>query len=341
MEAGVNTQLGFIAWTRNPGRLMDIGRVFDVQPKIIYLPRIKSKWLAPVRYVLSAVITVHWLLRTRPRVVVVSCPPPFAGALVAAYAHMYGAAFILDAHPGSFSHRGQIWKFFVPLQRLLVRRALVTMVTEPCLAAIAREWGGDPLVFHEAPPSFQVSRPNGGMKDRPKVVFTTIFDPDEPLDVITTAACELAECDVIITGDDARLARRHRHRLLAESHVQFTGWLEQPQYLKLIDSADVVVALTCDPYSVMRSAYEAIYLGKATVLSDTPTLRSYFSPSVFVENSPAAVVSGVRNVVVDYELWIDQMRARYQILIERWTNQQAALESAISRANGYSREYGK
>lgn len=325
----INDSLGIIAWMRNPGRLMDLGRVFCTQPKIISFPRLRSRWSAPLRYVFSTVLTITWLLRMRPRVVIVTSPPPFASALVAIYARVFNATFILDAHPGAFGHRDRFWSLFVPLQKILVRRASVTLVTEPSLGATVREWGGKPLVFHEAPPPHQPIRPSSNITARPSVVFTTIFDPDEPLDAIIAAACHLTGCDVAITGDHSRLAHALRRKLLAAPHISLTGWLDQAHYLALIASADVVVALTCDPHSVMRSAFEAVYLERPTVLSDTTTLRICFSPSVFVENSATAIVRGVHSVLADYQLWVERIRPRHDILLERWTQQRAALELAI------------
>ncbi|HSZ14202.1 MAG TPA: hypothetical protein VK790_09220 [Solirubrobacteraceae bacterium] len=306
--------------------------MFEVEPKIISFPGLTSRWSAPVRYLLSIWLTLGWLLRERPRVVIVCCPPPFASALVAIYARLHDASFILDAHPGAFGHRDKVWNLFVPLQKALVIRATATMVTEPVLGAEVQQWGGRPLIFHEAPPPLPPPRPRQALAARPKVVFATIFDPDEPLDVITDAASNLAECDVAITGDVSRLDQEYRRRLLAEPHVQLTGWLDQQDYLALIVSADLVVALTRDPHSVMRSAFEAIYLERPTVLSDTDTLRASFSPSVFVDGSSDGVVSGVRTVLAEYDQWVAQAGTRHEILIDRWESQREALKAAISEA---------
>lgn len=336
LRPAASTSLGLIAWTRNPGRLMDIGRVFAVHPKIIAFPRLTSRWSAPLRYALSVVLTIDWLLRVRPRVIIVCCPPPFASTLVAIYARLSQAEFILDAHPGAFGHRDRLWSLFVPLQRVLVARALATMVTDPSLAAAVHEWGGRSLVFHEAPPPVGPQESKATPAVRPKVVFTTIFDPDEPLSTITLAACELDECDVAVTGDASRLARDLRSALLAAPHVRLTGWLDQHEYLALVAGADVVVALTCDPHSVMRSAFEAIYLERPTVLSDTDTMRGCFSPSVFVESSPSAVVAGVRRVVSDYEAWSAQARSRHDELVRRWAGQRVALELVIAAATRHT-----
>lgn len=327
--------LGVIAWTRNDGRFADIGRVLGVTPKIVAVPALRSKWLTPLRYLISFAITAAWLARRRPRLVIVSSPPPFAGVLIAAYALLSRGAFILDAHPGAFGHRDKLWRLFVPVQKLLVRLASATMVTEPALAEIVRSWGGNPLVFHEAPPRFEPAvRSSRPSMRRPKVVFTTIFDPDEPLGEIAQAACLLKECDVTITGEVTRMPQEIRRQLLVASHVQLTGWLDHERYLTLVAEADVVVALTTDPHSVMRSAFEAAYLQRVTVLSDTPPLRTYFSPSVFVKHTPAAIVRAVRGIVADPASWEQPMRVRHQALMERWVAQRTALESAIEQARG-------
>ncbi len=164
---------------------------------------------------------------------------------------------------------------------------------------------------------------------RPKVIFTTIFDPDEPLDAITGAVEELDDFDVAITGDHSRLERTARQKLLSAPHVELTGWLDQSRYLALMNCAEIVVSLTSDPYSVMRTAFEASWLERVTVLSDTATLRAYFSPSIFVENSPAGIAAGVRRAAAQYELWSAQVGARHDVLVRRWEAQRGALESAM------------
>lgn len=340
--------LALIAWTRNPGRFNDIGGVLGVEPKVLDFPLLRRRWLAPLRYGLCALATVAWLLRRRPRMTIVSCPPPFAALLVAAYACLSRKAFVLDAHPGAFGHRDRLWRLFVPAHKLLVRLARVTMVTEPALAEIVERWGGSPIVFHEAPPAMAPARPAAAParlaaapeKDarraatRPRVLFATIFDPDEPLADIATAASLLAECDVFVTGDYSRLPHELKRKLLKQSHIQLTGWLDQVHYLQLVAGADVVVALTQDPHSVMRSAFEAAYLERATVLSDTATLRACFSPSVFVKHTPAAIVRGVRGIVAERGSWEQPMRERHYALMRRWANQLAALQSVIAQADG-------
>ena len=322
-------RLGLLAWARNPGRFLDIAGALGIEPRIIDFPRLHARWSAPLRYPIALVLTVAWLVRRRPHVVIVCCPPPFASALVALYSRLFGASYILDAHPGAFGHRDRLWRMFVPLQRRLVAGARATMVTESHLAAVVDEWGGAPLVFHEAPPSIRATQTAGRRGSRPKVLFATVFDPDEPLEAITRAALELKECEVLITGSESRLAHELRERLRSETHVRLTGWLQQSDYLTLAGEADVVVALTTDPHSVMRSAFEAIYLGRPTVLSDTAPLRECFSPSVFVSSTGQSVTEGVRSVLADHDRWLSQAAPRRDTLLERWEQQRMALESVI------------
>jgi hypothetical protein len=328
----VSTRPALIAWTRNAGRLTDLATEIGADLKIIWIPALQGRWKAPLRYAASALLTVSWLTRTRPQVVVVSCPPPFAALLVAVYASAFDAGFLLDAHPGAFGHRGRVWKHLLPLQRALARIAVATMVTEPELGEVVRSWGGRPLVFHEAPVSLQKSRPPVPATERPRVLMATIFDLDEPLEAITAAACDLVECDVFVTGDPTLLDPELRRRLVSTSHVTLTGWLEQQDYLTLVHSADVTVALTTDAHSVSRSAFEAAYLERTTVLSDTKTLRACFSPSLFVENTSSAVVAGVRQALAGRHAARGALRERRTILESRWERQRVELDVAISEA---------
>lgn len=322
-------RLGLLAWARNPGRFQDIAAALGIAPRIIDFPRLRARSSAPLRYPMALALSVAWLARRRPRVVIVSCPPPFAAALVALYAKLFGASYVLDAHPGAFGHRDRLWRMFLPMQRRLVAGARATMVTEPRLGETVRSWGGAPLVFHEAPPSVAPVARRGAHAVRPTVLFATVFDPDEPLEAITHAACALSECEVLITGAPQRLAGEFRERLSRAAHVRLTGWLAQADYLALAGAADVVVALTTDPHSVMRSAFEAIYLERPTVLSDTATLRECFSPSVFVDPSGEEVADGVRAVLGELPLWHSRSRSRRQALLLRCAEQRAALESVI------------
>lgn len=324
--------LGLLAWTRNPGRFLDIANALGIDPRIIDFPRLRARSSAPLRYPVALALSAAWLLRRRPRVVIVSCPPPFAATLVAVYARLFGAGYVLDAHPGAFGHRDGVWRMFVALQRRLVASANATMVTAPELAETVEDWGGVPLVFHEAPPAtFSTSREIEPSLPT-KVLFATVFDPDEPLEAITEAALELRGCEVLITGSESRLAHDIRLRLSSQPHVRLTGWLEHGEYLTLAGEADVVVALTSDPHSVMRSAFEAIYLGRPTVLSDTETLRACFSPSVFVANTGDSVSEGVRSVLREQAAWLSEAKPRREALMYRWALQQKALVSVIEGA---------
>ena len=321
--------LGLLAWARNPGRFLDIAAALGIEPQIVDFPRLRARSSAPLRYPIALALSVAWLARRRPRVVIVCCPPPFAAALVALYGKLFGASYILDAHPGAFGHRDRLWRMFLPIQRRLIAGARATMVTEPRLAETVRAWGGTPLIFHEAPPSVTPAPPKRLPGVRPTVLFATVFDPDEPLQAITHAACELSECEVMVTGAPERLAAHFRKRLYEASNVRLTGWLTQADYVALAGDADVVVALTSDPHSVMRSAFEAVYLGRPTVLSDTVTLRACFAPSVFVNACGEEIAAGVRAVLAEHARWLSRAPSRREELLARWARQRAALQALI------------
>jgi hypothetical protein len=180
---------------------------------------------------------------------------------------------------------------------------------------------------HEPPPPVR-PRPPRPPQRPPRVLIVTTFSVDEPVAAIMDAANLLTGCDVRVTGDLARAPVGWPQA--AAAHVTFTGWLSTPDYLDELRRADVVVGLTVDEQSVMRCAYEAIYLECVTVLSDTPVARRYFSPGVFCLNEGPAIAAGVRSALEDHALWRTRAGERRRTQLSRWVRQLDALAQILS-----------
>ena len=54
---------------------------------------------------IRALRTVSYLLRTRPRSLIVANPPIFAALIGSAYARLAGIPFVLDSHPIAFGEK--------------------------------------------------------------------------------------------------------------------------------------------------------------------------------------------------------------------------------------------
>lgn len=266
--------------------------------RCIYLPALAARPLVPLRYAISAVLTVAHLARCRPAAVIVTNPPLVAAFVVRLCARACGSAFLLDTHPAGFGAQGDgVSARLQPAHRWLARRATCSLVTCDTWVRHLATWGAKAMVLHEAPPRWslpagtEASDPPGGRRSRPTVVFAGSFGGDEPMDVVLDAARRCPDVDLVVTGD----VRRGDRRLLtsAPANVTFTGFLDQPRYVRALVEADVVVVLSREPTSVMRAAYEAVWACRPLVVTDTPTTRELFPTAVHVANSATGLSDGV------------------------------------------------
>ena len=317
-----------VTWQRHGGRAEEFAHVFGGCAVHVY-PRALSKrrWVL-LRYLVSVIQTAAALVRQRPAAVVVVNPPVFPGLVVAAYCRLTGARFLLDSHTGSFGVKGNaIAARSLGITRWLARRSAGVMVTTTSWVAEVQTWGARGLVVHEAPPSWTVEAPR--RTSRPQVLFVGVFSSDEPVEQVVAAADLLPEVDLLVTGDVARAPAGVVAG--AGGNVVFTGFLNQQGYRALLETADVVIALTTEPTSVMRAAYEAVYARRGLVVSDWPALREVFPLARHRGHDPASIADGVREALADDP---DTANARAQRAFDgqvaRWDDQLAAMREALA-----------
>lgn len=279
-----------------------------------------------LRYALSALVTVAYLLWRRPRAVIATNPPVFCALAAYPYCRLTGAPLVLDSHPTAFGAKGnRAASWMLPVSRWLSRRAAATLVTTVEWVEQVEAWGGRALIVHEAPAGLDERVPDTAVAGR--ALFVGVFASDEPVAEVVDAARRLSDHEIQITG---RLERAPAELLAAApDNVHFVGWLDQRDYRAALRSAGVVVALTTEPTSVMRSAYEAVYAGRPLVVSDWPALRDLFPDAIHVDNRADAIARGIREAT---ELPDPgrAVRARARQL-DRWDAQLAALSAVIRR----------
>ena len=127
-----------IAWTTVQGRAAEIAAELGGEHRCWYW-----HWPAPIRYLATSVLTVAYLVRRRPRAIIVTNPPVFPGLIAWAYGQVARASVVIDAHPGSFGLKEDpIGKLMLPVTRWLARRVSFHVVCAEVLAAQIRSWGG-------------------------------------------------------------------------------------------------------------------------------------------------------------------------------------------------------
>jgi glycosyltransferase involved in cell wall biosynthesis len=318
----------FLAWAPTAGRARDLARALDGEASTVYPSRLSARRLTPARYAASMVLTAAELARRRPRAVVVQNPPVYPSLLAIAYVRATGGRFVLDSHPASFGVKGNRQaQRTLAVTRWLARHADATLVTTSSWADVVSEWGGRPLVLHEAPPHWTVSPPRPLEDRRPQVLFSCVFAQDEPVDDVVEAARRAPELDVAITGDPRRAREGQLDSL--PPNVRLTGWLDQEAYAAEVDRCDILLALTDEPTSVMRAAYEAGYARRVLVLSGTPVMTALFPEAVPTGNDAESLTVSLRDAVARHDELIgtlDTIRERQR---RRWSEQEDAIRGVL------------
>ncbi len=317
-----------VTWQRHGGRAEEMAHALGGRAVHVYPTALADRRWVLVRYLASAGLTVAALARYRPRAVAVVNPPVVPGLVVAAWSRLTGTPFLLDSHTSSFGVKGNaVARRMLGVTRWLARRSAGVMVTTDGWVSEVERWGARGLVVHEAPPAWTVAaRARTG---RPQVLFVGVFSEDEPVESLVMAAGLVPDVDVHVTGDVVRAPAGLVDG--APGNVVFTGFLDQQAYRARLEAADVVVALTTEPTSVMRAAYEAVYARRALVVSDWPTLREVFPSARHRANDAEALADGIRAALADgAEAAAARAEDAFSVQSARWEQQLDAMRAALS-----------
>lgn len=323
-------RISVIGWTRRGDRPTELADVLGGEARVIFTPKLAHPALLPLRYATCALIMVAYLARRRPDALVVVNPPLWPGLIGWAYSRLAGARLVLDSHPGGFGAQGHsVERRLQAIHRFLVRRAAGVLVTTQHWIDVVESWGGTARIVHEPPRDRDV--PVRGSDDddddaRPIAMFVCIFAPDEPVGAVIDAARLAPHVEWWITGDAAKAPPGALDDLPA--NIRLTGYLGPADYDDALIGADVVVALTTEPTSIMRAAYEAVYALRPLVVSDHPDAVEVFPHAVATANHATDIAAAVDEVLArpdpDGAAWT--ARAAQQ---QMWVAQRSGLEQIV------------
>lgn len=288
----------------------------------IFSTRRRGLLAAPVKYPYQLVVTVSCLLRKRPRVVFVQHPPSIAVMVVALYALVARADYVVDAHSDAFLSR--YWSRPEWLQRLLSRRALATIVTNDHFAGIVRARGGRACIIRNIAGEFDHGPYPLGPEFNVAVVAT--FAPDEPIGELFAAAERLPDVRFRVTGDP-----RRENALIPRTipdNVELTGYLSSADYYGLLHESDAVMTLTIRDHTMQRGACEAVSLGTPVITSRWPLLTDYFCKgTVHVDNTADGIAAGVVQMRANSERYREEILELRDDTVKEWV---AARDELVS-----------
>jgi len=286
--------MALLTWDPACRRSVSMARELGVPLQTIHYLWYRRPWVAPLKYALQTVATLRWLHSNRPGLVVVQSPPPFAAWVVWLYCRLSSASFVIDAHTGLFLEPK--WRAFLPLSRLLMRSAALTLVTNEALRVRVQAWGANAFVLPDPLPDLVQSDdrfPLDPTHFNVAAVFS--FYEDEPVEEVLSVRHLPPDMRVYVTGDSTRVPERLRRRLSPQ--VTLTGFLPRARFDSLILSCDAVVVLCTRPHTLLCGAYESVAAGKPLLTSHSDAMRAYFrGGTLFTDNSTLGIESGLADL---------------------------------------------
>ncbi len=239
--------------------------------------------------------THRLLWQTQPALVVVQNPSLVLTALAVLSRPFLHFRLCVDAHNCAIPPDDVSTGPRTSLQRWLLAKADITMVTNAVTAKQVSKAGGTPVVLPDqvpTPPSSISTTPQAG------AVLIASWADDEPIEEVVAAFARLPNVPLTITGQPGRGSR-----LLAGGlppNVRLSGFLPEADYWQLIASAAVVIDLSLLRHCLVCGAYEALAVGTPMVLSDDPAVRSWFPAGVQytapdADSIASAVTSALEN----------------------------------------------
>jgi glycosyltransferase involved in cell wall biosynthesis len=318
--------VAILAWTPSQ-RPHELAAALGGEAHTVYFRALNHRALVPLRYALSAALTIAFLLRRRPRAVLAQNPPIVPATIAYVYSRLTGAPLVLDSHPRGFGLKGsRAGRLFRPLHERLMRHAAATMVASAPLADEVRRAGGRPLVVHEPPPLWTIAAPPAAGAP-PVVLWIGIFATDEPIAEVVEAARRLPDVAFLLPGEPERCPEAIR--AAAPPNASFVGYRTGDAYRALLEQASVALVLTTAPTSVPRGAFEAVAALRPLVLSDQPLLRDAFPEAVFAANDAAALATAIQDALDRRAQLVAAAPAARDLVATRWAVQRSALLTAL------------
>jgi glycosyltransferase involved in cell wall biosynthesis len=317
----------FISWALNCSRSDSIAQRLGGTSYMVYSPIWGSRYLtAPFKYACQSFSTLRLLFRERPTCVIVMTPPLIACLVVWVYARLMKAEYIIDAHTAAFVESP--WDRILFLHGFFSRRALTTIVTNEHLKGIVESWRANATIVTDVPLCFAPPKPMS-FNGKCTMTFVSSFTKDEPLAVFLEAARQLPDIQFLITGNvkdaDAKIMAQK------PANVDFTGYLPDSEYVGVLLASDAIISLTTEEHTMQRGAYEAVYLGKPVITSNTHVLRHAFDKgTVHVEPTVEGIRQGVRNMQQNRARYASEVGRLRAEKLERWNTTEEKLRAFTS-----------
>ena len=288
-----------------------------------------------LRYPCSIFKTLFILIKARPDLFFVQNPSMFLATLACIYGLFTKTFIIIDRHSTlrllkSNSSSVKVW-LFIRLHYFTLKYADLTIVTNNYLAGLVKKSGGNPFVLPDALPEL-TNRQKIKLEGGKNILLISSFGLDEPVYQVVEAMKDFVNDNVYlyITGNykkmDAGLLKK------TPPNIIFTGFMPDQDFIDMLFSVDIAMALTTSDYCMLCGCYEAISAQKPLITSDKKVLKDYFNKSMFVGNSPVGIAEGIREVIKNLDYYTVQSKKMNKEISSLWGKLFNNLESLLAQS---------
>lgn len=289
------------------------------------------------RYFICIYKTINILIKTKPEILFVQNPSMILAALTCFLKIFFNYKIIVDRH--STFRIGKSYKnkfdtnlfykyIYETFNKYTLNRADLTIVTNKYLADIVNDYGGSSFVLPDKIPEL-VQTSSFELKGRDNIFLISSFSQDEPFDEIFSAINMLYDEDIClyVSGNFNKLDKGLFN--VKPDNVVLTGYLSEQDFVNMIYSADVIMALTTSAYTMLCSCYEAYAAGKPLITSKMDVLTEYFVGARFVENRADEIRLGIMDVLVSKRTYRDRIVKSKKEIIGNWKLTLSRLEQML------------
>ncbi|MEE9166099.1 MAG: glycosyltransferase [Candidatus Neomarinimicrobiota bacterium] len=325
----------FVAWTEVSRRSEELAKQLGAE-----YYRLKRKdaptFLAILRLMVNAIITFIKFLRSHPKVIYSFQAHPFITFTAMFYKLLSGCRVIPDLHTAAFSDYDTFPVNFFSF--MLWRNCDILLVHNEGLSQALGDrfpsLEGKLFVLEDPIPVLSGSSDQNMLKWKNSgmtAVLISRFSRDEPIEPFLEAAVRHAHIHFYITGNYHRA--KFSLEKYREQNITFTGFLPEEEYVSLLRSADFLIVLTTRDRTLLSGGYEGLSLVKPMVVSETDTIRRYFSDSVvYARSTPDAIYKAIVEVAESVDKYTVLAAAKKKNKIREWEEKRQNLLTLLGSA---------
>lgn len=289
----------FIVWAFPKTRARELSRKFGAElfgvSYTFYLP-------ALLRYIISSIKTVIFLLRIKPAFIFLQVPPIFLPLIVYIYTLIFGGKYILDVHSGEIFDKK--WRFFYPLRRFLFLRAFWCLIHNSGNYKRIKIWGWEArvLVLNDPLPEPPQVKEKRLCEHCREVVVISSFETEPYLEVLKAA--EILEDEdgyswkIIFTGDYSKANIPFK-----PGNTIFTGFVDYCTYWSILKGSDVIVSLDKRKEVITCGLWEGFSLEKPVVTNNFISVKEVFGNSVvYTENDSLSIAEAIKKAFAEQKI---------------------------------------